>query len=177
MGRSAEKARQVMASVERALSGLPGIREYKDKEIRREVDKRIRQEIMDALERVRSTLNDLQRDVLSTGGLQWMDDLERIHSRLILLTDKVRSAAYGYRPLFDLERVREEELERLLAFDREVLARVPDLEDRLQAAREAATESAEAFGKALQELYAAVTALLEAYTKRERAIHGEIDQN
>ena len=173
MVRSPEDAKQVMGSIERFLAGLPGIREYKEREIRREVDKRVRQELMDALERARATLSDLQRDVLAAGGIQWMDDIERIQSRLILLGDKVRSAAYGYRPLFDLERVREVELERLLAFDRDILQRVPELEQHLEAARAAATQSAEAFGKALQELYAAVSALLDAYAKRERVVHGE----
>ncbi len=173
MSQPTEKAKQVMGSIERVLSQLPGIREYKEREIRREVDRRIRQEVMDALERVRAGLSDLQRDVLAAGGIQWMDDIERIQSRLVLLGDKVRSAAYGYRPLFDLERIREAELERLIAFDKEILQRVPEVEARLERTKVAATQSAEAFGKALQELHQAVTALLDAYAKRERVVHGE----
>ncbi len=177
MSQPTEKAKQVMGRIERALAQLPGIREYKEREIRREVDKRIRQEIMDALERARATLTDLQRDVLSAGGIRWMDDIERIQSRLILLGDKVRSAAYGYRPLFDLERVREAELERLIAFDKDILQRIPEVEKHLEAAKAAATQSAEAFGQALQALYESVTALLETYAKRERVAHGEdVDQ-
>lgn len=173
MSPSTEKAKQAMGSVERFLAQLPGIKEYKEREIRREVDKRVRQEVMDALERARAALSDLQRDVLDAGGLRWMDDIERIQSRLILLADKVRSAAYGYRPLFDLERVREADLERLIAFDRDILSRIPDLESRIDAARAAATQSAEALGKALQDLYEAVSRLLDAYSKRERVAHGE----
>ena len=168
-----ERAREAIGRVEQILAGLPGIREYKDKEIRREVDRRVREELMAALEAVRSSLTDLQNEVLSAGGIRWMNDLERIHSRLTLLHDKVRSAAYGYSPLFDLERVREAELERLLAFDRDILARIPELEERLAAARAAATQSAEAFGTALRELYATLTDLLETYSRRERFAHGE----
>ncbi len=173
MSQPTEKAKQAMGSIERVLSQMPGIREYKEREIRREVDKRIRQEVMDALEHVRAGLSDLQRDVLAAGGIQWMDDIERIQSRLVLLSDKVRSAAYGYRPLFDLERIREAELERLIAFDKEILQRVPEVEAGLERTKAAATQSAEAFGKALQELHQAVTALLDAYAKRERVVHGE----
>ncbi len=176
MTTSTEKAKQVMGSVERFLAQLPGIREYKEREIRREVDRRIRQELMEALEKARTTLSDLQRDVLDAGGLRWMDDIERIQSRLILLTDKVRSAAYGYRPLFDLERVREADLERLIAFDKDILRRVPELDRHLEAARAAATQSSEALGKALQELHAAVTALLDAYSRRERVVHGQEEE-
>jgi len=167
------KAREKMGGLERRIADLPIVRDYKDKEMRREVDKRVRQQLMDALERTRAALTDLQQDVLSTGGLQWMDEMERINSRLTLLADKVRSAAYGYRPLFDLDRVREVELDRLLRFDQNILARTPELDEHLAAAREAVSESAEAFGKALRELYAAAGELIDLYTRREQVVRGE----
>lgn len=168
-----DKAREAMGSLERRVAELPVIRDYKEKEMRRELDRRVRQRLMETLEQTRAALNDLQQEVLAAGGLQWMDDMERINSRLTLLVDRVRSAAYGYRPLFDLEKVREVELDRLLHFDRNILARTPELEQHLAAAREAATQSAESFAQALKELYAAVTELADLYTRREQVIRGE----
>ena len=150
------------------LRSLPGLGGYKEREIRREVDRRVRDAIVHTLESVRRSLNDVQQDVLQAGGIRWMDDFERVQSRLTLLADKVRSAAYGYRPLFDLERVDETVLERLIRFDREILQQAADLEARVAAVREAATQSAEALGQALQALYDAVSRLLATYGERDR---------
>jgi len=159
-----------MDRISEILSHLPGISDYKKREVRREVDKRIRQSLMDALEDVRSGLNDIQLDVLNTGGLRWMDDMERINSRLTLLMDKVRSAAYGYRPLFDLEKVREAELDRLSQFDRGLLQEVGKLKDRLEAIRSGASQSPEALGTALRDFYATLGQLLELYNRRDELI-------
>ncbi len=173
MAAQKENERQSLEPLEPGGRGLPGLEGYKAREVRREVDKRVREEIRTVLERAQSALTDIQRDILRGGGLQWMDDVERIQHRLTLLSDKVRSAAYGYRPLFDLEQIRETELERLIHFDREVLSRVRELHEHVAAVRIAATQSAEALGKALQRLHDTVTQLVHIYTYRERVAHGE----
>lgn len=151
---------------------LPGLREYRAREVRREVDRRVREHIMAAVEQARSALSDVQRDVLAAGGLQWMEVFDRVQQRLILLHDKVRSAAYGYRPVFDVETVDTAALERLLEFDRAVLAQVKGLMPRVRALREA-VQSPERLGQALRELSQHVAQLLSVYTYRERAAHGE----
>ncbi len=154
-------------------SRLPGLEGYKAREVRREVDRRVRDEIRLALERVQAALTDVQHELLRGGGVRWMDDVERVQHRITLLSDKVRSAAYGYRPLFDLEQIRESELERLIHFDRQVLSRVLELHEQVAAVRAAAGRSAEALGNALQRLHDTVQQLVTVYTYRERVAHGE----
>ncbi len=156
--------------IERFLSQLPGIAGYRAKETRREVDKRIRQQLMEELEHVRNAVSDIQRTALRTGGLRWMNELEGINSRLTLLIDKVRSAAYGYRPLFDLEQVKEGELDELIRFDREILSQLPRLNELVQRARETASQSPDTFGPALRALYDAITDLLNTYNQRDRLV-------
>lgn len=166
------KKMEPFAKAEGGIWQLPGLREYRAREVRREVDRRVREEIMAVVEEARAVLSDVQRAILDAGGLQWMDEFDRLQQRLILLHDKVRSAAYGYRPVFDIETVGESELERLLAFDRAVLEQVQALHPRVSALREA-TANAEALGQALQELSQQVARLLTLYTYRERAARGE----
>ncbi|NPA91904.1 MAG: hypothetical protein GXO55_10765 [Chloroflexi bacterium] len=162
------------SSLQRFLDQLPGVAGYRRKETRREVDKRIRQQLMEELEHVRRSLSDLQLSVLSRGGLRWMNELERIHSRLTLLTDKIRSAAYGYRPLFDVEQVEESQLDALIRFDRDMLARVETLKEQLQPLREKAQLSGEAFSQALRTFYQTLTDLLDTYNRRDALIRGEV---
>ncbi len=162
--------------LERIWSRFPGVQGYREKETRREIDRRIREEIETVLEAIRHRVTDLQRDLLRIpGGIRWMNDLERIQSKLTLFADKVRTAAYGYRPLFDIEKIKEEELERLIRFDTDILKRLPDVEDRLRAAQEAASQSAEAFGAALKALDDAIEDLYELYTQREQAVQRRED--
>jgi len=59
-----DKMKSQMNAVERALAGLPGIREYKEKELRREADRQVREALAQLLEEQRSRLTGLQLDLL-----------------------------------------------------------------------------------------------------------------
>ena len=132
-----DKAKGAMGGLERLIAGLPGIAGYKNKEMRRDADKQVRDTFVNHLDEQRRRLVALQNDLLSAGGLAWMADLERLVSRTQLLMDRVRTASYGYAPFFALQKVREPELERLAQFDRDLLNSLPKLSqtiDGLQAA-------------------------------------------
>ena len=51
-----EKAQKEMGSIERLLKGLPLIRDYTDKELRREADRRLRQLLATELEQEKRRL-------------------------------------------------------------------------------------------------------------------------
>ncbi len=173
-----EEIKKARGRLERAWSNLPGIRGYREKETRREIDRKIREEIETTLDAIRRQVTDLQRDLLRIpGGIRWMNDLERIQNKLTLFADKVRTAAYGYRPLFDVEKIRENELERLIHFDTHILEQLPQIEGKVEAAQNAASQSAEAFGAALKSLYNAIEDLYELYTQRERAVQRREESN
>ncbi|HEX9027961.1 MAG TPA: hypothetical protein VF823_02225, partial [Anaerolineales bacterium] len=113
-----EKAKGAMGGLERAVSGLPGIKGYREKDMRRDADKQVREKLAQRLSEQRNRLTELQNQLLSAGGLLWMDDVERLITRLTILVDRVRTASYGYAGFFDLQKVKEEELDRLAAFDK-----------------------------------------------------------
>ncbi len=150
------------------LENLPLVGEYRRREKRRDIDRRLREGLVQVLERARRHLTDIQKEVLRTpGGLYWMDDIERLHSRLLLLIDEIRTTPDAYRPLFDVEQVSEAALEQLRQFDltfaREALA----LEERIRALREVIHGSSEEVRKVLEALFEHMTALVDTYEKRE----------
>jgi hypothetical protein len=126
-----EKARSGMGALEHAIASLPGIKGYRNKDMRRDADKQIRESFVHELETRRGRLSSMQQDLLSAGGLLWMDDMERVVGRLQLLIDRVRTAAYGYAGFFDLERIKEPELDRLIEYDRGLLGDLPRLDGAL----------------------------------------------
>jgi hypothetical protein len=164
-----EKAKGEMGAIERAFYSLPGIEGYKNKEMRRDADRKVRDALAKRLEEQRRRVTALQHDLLAGGGLLWMDDLERVVGRLQLLIDRVRTAAYGYAPFFDLQRVREEELDRLVNYDKSLFDTLPKLEESIGTLQTAIGENAH-IQEAIQALADLLAGLNETFGRRAEAM-------
>lgn len=166
---SVEQAKSEMGSVEKFVAKLPGIKGYREKELRRDADKQVRENLARRLESRRRKLTALQSDLLSSGGLLWMDDVERVVGRLQLLIDRIKTASYGYAPLWGLNKVKEDDLDRLIAFDQALFDEVTQLDEAI-----GALEDAVKANEGLKEALAAVGDLLaglnETFTRRSDVI-------
>jgi len=162
-------AESEMDSVERFLSRLPGIEDYRQKEMRRDADKQVREMLARRLDTRRRKLTSMQNDLLVAGGLQWVDDLERVVGRIQLLTDRVKTAAYGYAPLFSLNRVRQDDLDRIMAFDRALFGELGGL-DAAIGSLETAVANRAGIGEALGAVGHHLSDLNEAFARRAEVI-------
>lgn len=115
------QAKDQMDLFERVMHGVPGVKGYKEKELRRESDKTYRQLVAKQLDDQKARLDSLQADLARAGQLGLMDDLEQAGKKLQRLADRVRTASYGYAPLFDLVKVKEEQLDALMQYDQAML--------------------------------------------------------
>ena len=111
--------------VERWLAKIPGVRTYRDREHRRETDKHLREHLAARLLEARSGLTRTTLEMSKKGQLGPLAELDRLSSRMQQMADTIRYANYGYAGIFDLEKIREEELDRLYTFD---LSLMDDLE-------------------------------------------------
>ena len=118
------KAKDQMNVLERVVAGVPGYKGYKEKELRRETDKTLRTVLTRQIEDQKARLTALQVELISGGQLGLMDDMERCATKMQILADSIRTASYGYAPLFDDVRVKEEELDALAQFDEGLAAGV-----------------------------------------------------
>ncbi len=164
-----EKAKSQMGWLESLFSKLPGIKGYREKEIRRDADKQLRDTLARELAERRTRLTALQNDLLSAGGLLWMDDLEKLSGRLQLLVDRVKTAAYGYAGFFDIERVKEEELDKLAQFDEALFEELPRLDTALESLAKAVAAN-EGIAEAIKAVGSILTRLNETFSKRLEAI-------
>jgi hypothetical protein len=164
-----EKAKEEMNVFERLLKGLPGIRGYVDKELRRDADKRLREMIANQLEEQKRNLLDVQKKLLGSGGLAWLDDVDGAIQKLQLLIDRVRTASYGYAGLFDAVRIREEQLDALHRFDVALAGRVIAVENAVKALAAAVTnkENIQTLSAQLTDI---MTELNNLFSKRQEAI-------
>ena len=111
--------------VERWLAKIPGVRTYRDREHRRETDKHLREHLAARLLEARSGLTRTILEMSKKGQLVPLAELDRLSSRMQQMADTIRYASYGYAGIFEVEKIREEELDRLYTFD---LSLMDDLE-------------------------------------------------
>lgn len=158
------------SGLEKILNKIPGYGGYREKEMRRDADKLLRDHIYNVLTTQRRRIEDIQSQL----GVEFIEFVEKIGTarrRLQTLADTVHTAAYGYSGLFDAVRVKEEQLDALYAFDSGLLEQA----DRIVAAvdsLQAAVDNGESPGGAIRELTAIITELQDLYNKRKDMITG-----
>ena len=152
--------------IESFLGKIPGYRGYKEKEMRREADKLLRDALARRLEEQWRRLPDVQKRLLSSGQILWLDDIESATMQLQTLIDRLKTASYGYAGFFDAVRVKEDELDQLYDFD----LTLNDEVDQIAAAVDqlaAAAMSNEGVGEAIVQLNGATAAANETFIRRK----------
>jgi hypothetical protein len=158
-----------MGAVERLLKGLPGIRGYVDKELRREADRRLRTMLASQLAEQRSSLVNIQQQMLKRGGLKNLDRVDGAVRNLQTLIDRVQTANQGYSGIFDAARIGEEQLAALHRFDVALAERTEELGDGLNELA-AAVRAGDAVDQALSRVTTTIDELNTLFQRRDRAL-------
>ena len=103
------------------LSKVPGFKGYIERENRRSSDKLLRGMVAERYEEQWRRISGLQRDLISEGGLVYVDDLESAAIKIRQFIDRVKTATYCYAGLFDAVKVREDELQKMYQYDLSLL--------------------------------------------------------
>jgi hypothetical protein len=119
-----DKIKDSQGLLGKIASVIPGFSGYMNRETRRDADKLLRETIANRYSEQLSRISDLQVQLVSSGGIDWVDDLQDSATRLRRFIDMVRTAAYGYAGLFDAVKVNEAELAKLYQFDLALLDNV-----------------------------------------------------
>jgi hypothetical protein len=166
-----EQAKDERGLIEKGVSWIPGYKGYKEKEMRRAVDKQVRDSLAKKLAARARKLTALQQKLLTSGGLEWMDDIEKLVARLQTVRDRIKTASYGYAPFFDLTKVKEDDLDRMIQFDQELGQQLGAV-DAAIAGVEVAIKANEGIGDEIEAADATLVALGETFSRREAVIKG-----
>jgi len=164
-----DKAKENMGTIERLLKGLPIVRGYVDKELRREADYRLRQTIAGALESEKQRMYDLQKKLLKGGGLLYMDDLDSAVTQVQKLADRVKTASYGFAGLLDAVKIQEDQLDALHRFDVGLAARTYEVQEAVDGLS-SAVEQKTGIGDAIDSLTEKLGELNRLYDARHKAV-------
>lgn len=162
-----DNARAGQNVLERLMNAIPGFKGYRDKELRRDADRVLREHLSARLEECKRSLNEAAAAITRSGNLDAINDIETARKRLDKVVNRIRYAERGYGGLFDVVKVDETKLEQVYQFD---LA----LEGGVDLVRGKASEVAATADKtqALRGLIQEIDALDQHLSERETLLSG-----
>ena len=137
--------------------------------MRREADKLLRDHLARQFNEQRRRIADLQVQLVSSGQIALVDDLQRAVTSVQTLADRLRTASYGYAGFFDAVKVKEEELDALYAFDNALVSQVAAVAAGVDKLASAITAK-EGVAEAIAELTRIATEANETFGQRQEVI-------
>jgi hypothetical protein len=120
---------------ERIAAALPGFRGYKEKELRRESDKLIRNHLYLKLSKDKDNVRSISQKLADKRYMDVLPDVDRLVAKMDRITEKVNHASYGYSGFFDIVKIKEENLDRMIAYDNQLIESVNVLTDSIEAVK------------------------------------------
>lgn len=115
------QSKSQMRLSEKIVAALPGFRGYKEKELRRESDKLIRNHLYAKLSKDKDNIRAMSQKIADKRYFDVLTDIDRLTAKADAVTSKVNHASYGYSGFFDIVKIKEENLDRMIAFDNQLL--------------------------------------------------------
>ena len=167
------EAKKQMRLGERIVAAIPGFRGYKEKELRRESDKLIRNHIHLKLSESKDDLRTVFQKLSDRRYFDIITDMDRLMAKVERITEKVNHASYGYSGFFNIVKVREENLDRMIDFDNKLVDEAEGLADEVDAFKaEIAKGETKNADERIQNITDKIEAFEEAFDKRAEVILG-----
>lgn len=150
------------------LSKLPGFKGYVEREERRNADKLLRESIAQKFEAIWQRISALQKDAISNGNLEIVDDLESAALKIRQFIDRIKTASYGYSGFFDVVNIETDELNEMYKYDLLLL----ELEEEMKKAVDNVEVSfgTDGLPASIRNLISVAGSCVEAFNQRKEVI-------
>ncbi|MEN8098268.1 MAG: hypothetical protein ABFQ89_04270 [Chloroflexota bacterium] len=148
------------------IEKIPGIGDFIARNNYRAADKLLRETLVRRLSELGNRMDGLQQQMISGPGLLLLDDMERVRTKLTILSDTVATASYGYAGLFDKVKVDEEILARVYDFDSSLYEHIHDIDGALDKL-EFAIDYQHDLAPVVKKIGREVSEALQAYRQRD----------
>ena len=162
---------------ERILAALPGFRGYKEKELRRESDRLVRNHLYQRLSEARKDVKETFQ-ILSENRLQEvLTDMDHLVMRFDRISEKINHASYGYAGFFNIVKIEEAKLDKMTQFDTDLIDEVEDIVKESGAfKKEAAKQNFEKARNHVTNLNDMLEALEETFEERHEVVEGAMQK-
>ena len=158
---------------ERILAELPGFKGYKEKELRRESDRLIRNHLYRKLGKAKRDAKDIFQKLSDRRSLDVLSDMDRLVARFDRVAEKVNHASYGYSGFFDVIKIKEEALDRMIDFDNKMVDEAAKVVDEASAFKaEIMKQEYDKAKNRIQSLSDTLDAFEEEFDSRQEVILG-----
>jgi len=167
-----EKVKSQQDPFKRLASLIPGFGGYIERQNRRDADKLLRDTVARRFDEQWKRTSQLQVEMVSSGMIQYVDDMERAALQLRTFIDKISTAPRGYSGLFDAVKINEKELEAIYQYD----AAFFDLGEQVARALdhvEASLGDREALPAAIRNVTSLARTAVETYNRRSEVVIGD----
>ncbi len=159
------EGKDLLGKIRNFVSGFVG---YFDRENRREADKVLRQTIADRYEEQWGRLSEIQRQLISGGQLEYVDDLEAAAVKLRTFVDRIKGASYGYAGFFDAVRINKNELEKIYKYDLALLEGRQKISEAVD--NVAASVGTDGLPAAIRNVVSLSQEVIDTYNRRDEEI-------
>jgi len=168
-----ERAKEEMRLSERILAALPGFRGYKEKELRRESDRLIRNHLYRRLMEARKDLKEVFQRLSDNRLHEVLTKMDRFIMRFDRVSQKINHASYGYAGFFNVVKVEESKLDKMIDFDTGMLDEVEKIVAEADTfKKESAKQKFEKTRDHLDNLEEMLESLEEAFGGRDEVVKG-----
>lgn len=154
------------------LSKVPGFSGYIERSNRRASDKLLRTVVADRYSEQWQRISGLQRDLISQGDIQFVDDLEAAAIKLRQFIDRVRTATYGYSGFFDAIKIDQKELAQVYQYDAALLDNVEEIKRAVDNVE--ASIGTDGLMAAIRNLVNSSQQAVEAFNRRSEVMVGGV---
>lgn len=167
------EAKNQMRLSERIVAFIPGFRGYKEKELRRESDKLLRNHLHLKLSAAKADLKAAAQKLSDRRYFDVLTDMDRLVAKMDRVVEKVNHASHGYTGFFNIVKVNEESLDRMIDFDSKLIDEVKSLAADVAAFKaELASGETKNLKTRIQNLTDKLEAFEGTFDKREEVILG-----
>lgn len=144
---------------------IPGYHGYKKKEIRRESDRLLRDHLVKQMTNTKNELDAIAEEAASSKPDLVMK-IEDMRTELDTFLRKIQHADYGYAGLFGSDKIKENELDKLIEFDRSIVEVVMELQNDMKKLTADTTEAG------IKDLRSKIKQSIQYYGQRDEFIRG-----
>mgnify|MGYP001064617887 CR=1 FL=1 len=162
-----------LSGVEKLLMYIPGYGGYKEKEIRRETDRLVRNKAATFLESATKNMDRTLVSAIEKFGPDKSRVINRIMFQLNYINNRTTKSALGYSGLFDAVKVKEEDIDMLIDNDQVLISIAEEVDRKGKEILECALRGDfDGLSKALDEISGLLSQMEQKLTAREVLLRG-----
>lgn len=162
---------------EKIMTVIPGFRGYKEKELRREADKLIRNHLYEKLSEAKSDLKETYQGLVDNRIIETWTGMDRLIAKFDRVSEKINHAFYGYSGFFDAIKIKEDRLDGLIKFDSNLLGSINETVAKAQKFKSEVADRKFVEAKTrIEELLKDIDSLEETFNRRKSAILDVVEE-